>query len=163
MNAIIRKLKKEDAKELAHNIVTIWNSTYKGIVDDEFLKGIYEHENDSIKIIEKQAEQNSNYFLLKLDNKIIGWIYYTLDTDLYADAAEIHSLYVLKEYHKNGYGKHLLDYAFSNIKNNNITKIVIGCLDGNPSNNFYKHMGGKLIGKRLFKEKYSENIYLFDI
>lgn len=40
---------------------------------------------------------------------------------------------------------------------------MIGCLDGNPSNNFYKHLGGKYLGNSLFREKYIENIYLFEL
>ena len=44
-----------------------------------------------------------------------------------------------------------------------IKKLIIGCLDGNPSNNFYKHLGGKYIGNDLFREKYIENIYLFEL
>lgn len=41
--------------------------------------------------------------------------------------------------------------------------LVIGCLDGNPSNEFYKHLGGKYIGNHLFRERYLENIYLFEL
>lgn len=41
--------------------------------------------------------------------------------------------------------------------------MIIGCLEGNPSNNFYTHIGGKLIKKSVFKElNLPENIYYFD-
>jgi hypothetical protein len=32
------------------------------------------------------------------------------------------------------------------------TKMIIGCLNNNPSNNFYKHLGGKFIKTRIFKK-----------
>lgn len=98
-----------------------------------------------------------------MDDKIIGWIYFTLDTDKYENAAEIHSLYVLKEWQGKGYGKLLYNYAVDIISQNGIKKLVIGCLEGNPSNEFYKHLGGKYIGNHLFREKYLENINLFEL
>ena len=38
MNPKIRKRKIEDSTELAHSIAVVWNTTYKGIVDDVFLR-----------------------------------------------------------------------------------------------------------------------------
>ena len=58
-----------------------------------------------------------------MQDKIIGWIYYTLDSDNYENAAEIHSLYILKEYQGHGYGKMLYDYAVKNIMKKGIKKI----------------------------------------
>ncbi len=163
MEPIIRKRKIEDSNELAHAIALIWNDTYKGIVDDDFLKGLLDNEKTSAERLKKSINDQQDYYVLTLDDKIIGWIYYTLDSDKYEDAAEIHSLYILKEYQGNGYGKMLYDYAVKNIRQKEIQKLIIGCLDGNPSNDFYKHLGGKYIGNHLFREKYIENIYLFEL
>ena len=158
---IIEKIKKEDAKELAHNIAVVWNTTYNGIVDNEFLEILYSNEDYSAKNIINKIDNNDNYYVLKLNNKIIGWIYYDYVSNKYENAGEIYSLYVLKEYHKKGYGKLLFNFAVNDMKKNNINKFVVGCLEGNPSNEFYKYMGGKYIDNNLFREKYLENIYLF--
>ena len=163
MEPIIRKRKIEDSNELAHAIALIWNDTYKGIVDNDFLKGLLDNEKASAERLKKSINDQQDYYVLTLDGKIIGWIYYTLDSDKYEDAAEIHSLYILKEYQGNGYGKMLYDYVVRNIMEKGIQKLIIGCLDGNPSNEFYKHLGGKYIGTHLFREKYIENIYLFEL
>lgn len=160
---IIEKIKKEDAKELAHNIAVVWNTTYKGIVEEEFLENLYLNEDYSVKNIINKIDNNENYYVLKLNNKIVGWIYYDYSSDKYENTGEICSLYVLKEYHKKGYGKILFNYAVEDMKKNNINKFVVGCLTGNHANEFYKHMGGKWIGNSLFREKYTENIYLFTI
>ena len=160
---IIEKVKKEDAKELAHNIAVVWNTTYKGIVEEEFLENLYLNEDYSVKNIINKIDNKENYYVLKLNNKIVGWIYYDYVSDKYENAGEIYSLYILKEYHKKGYGKILFNYAVEDMKKNNINKFVVGCLKGNPANEFYKHMGGKWIGNSLFREKYTENIYLFTI
>ena len=138
-NLVIRKRKKEDSQELAHCIATVWNTTYKGIVDDEFLENLLKGEKDSAKRLEKNILEKPFYYVLTLDDKIIGWTYFELETEGYENTAEIHSLYVLKEYQNKGYGKLLYNYAINEIKSHGINKLLIGCLDGNPSNEFYKH------------------------
>lgn len=163
MNPVIRKRRISDSEELAHAIATVWNTTYKGIVDDEFLKGIWNREKQSAEKLKNSINEQPHYYVLVLQNKIIGWIYFTLDSDKYESSAEIHSLYILKEYQGNGFGKLLYNYAVEIILKNKIKKLIIGCLDGNPSNNFYKHLGGKYIGNHLFRERYLENIYLFEL
>lgn len=163
MEPEIRKRRIEDSEELAHAIAVVWNTTYKGIVDDEFLAGLLNNEKSSAEMLRNNLNEQPHYYVLTLQNKIIGWIYYSLESEMFENAAEIHSLYILKEYQGNGYGKLLYNYAVQNIMKNKITKVIIGCLDGNPSNEFYKHLGGKCIGNHLFREKYLENIYLFEL
>lgn len=163
MNLVIRKRKVSDSEELAHAIAIVWNTTYKGIVDDEFLIGLLNSEKQSAERLKNSINEQPHYYVLVLQNKIIGWIYFTLDSDKYESSAEIHSLYILKEYQGNGYGKLLYNYAVEIILKSKIKKVIIGCLDGNPSNNFYKHLGGKYIGNHLFRERYLENIYLFEL
>lgn len=42
-------------------------------------------------------------------------------------------------------------------------KMLIGCLEGNESNDFYKHIGGEFIKKRVFEKlNLLENVYYFD-
>lgn len=163
MNTIIRKLRMEDTLELANNIVTVWNSTYRGIVNDDFLSGLYENIPYSSDRLKEKVKSNEEYYCLVCDNKIIGWIYFTFDACNYEETAEIHSLYVMDSYQGKGYGIMLLDFAFNIIKNRDINKVLIGCLDGNKSNNFYQHVGGHYIGNRLFRDEYLENLYMFDL
>ncbi len=163
MKPTIRKRKVEDSTILARSIAIVWNTTYKGIVDDDFLKGLLDNQKESAERLKNNINDQPDYYILSLQDKIIGWVYYTLNSDKYGNAAEIHSLYILKEYQKNGYGRLLYNYAVKNIRKKGIKKLIIGCLDGNPSNNFYKHLGGKYIGNHLFREKYIENIYLFEL
>ncbi len=163
MQPIIRKRKLEDSNELAHCIALVWNTTYQGIVDTEFLKNLVKGEKQNAERLKNNLNEQPNYYVLTIEDKIIGWLYFTLDTDKYANAAEIHSLYILKEYQGKGYGKMLYNYAKEHILNNKINKLIIGCLDGNPANQFYQHLGGKLIDTQLFREKYPENIYLFEL
>ncbi len=163
MDVIIRKRKIEDSDELAHSIAVVWNTTYKKIVDDEFLKSLLKNEKETSERLKNNINEQPYYYVLTLQNKIIGWINFDLTSDKYENAAEIHALYVLKEYQGNGYGKLLYNFAVQKIVESGIKKLVIGCLDKNPSNKFYQHLGGKNIGNNLFRGKYLENIYLFEL
>ena len=63
-------------------------------------------------------------------------------------------------------GAILTDGIISKLKEKGFNKVVIGCLDGNPSNEFYKHLAGKFIKQEnwnIFDECYKENIYLYEI
>ena len=45
----------------------------------------------------------------------------------------------------------------------NSNKMIIGCLAGNPTNEFYKHLGGKLVKTKMFEKlNLPENYYYFD-
>ena len=47
-----------------------------------------------------------------------------------------------------------------------ICQMKIGCLEKNPSNDFYLKMGGKIIGKRKFvlpNEILHENVYEYQL
>ena len=162
MDIIIRKRTVEDSDELAHAIAVVWNTTYQKIVDKEFLKSLFDNEKETSERLKSNLKEQPYYYVLTLQNKIIGWIHFDLTSDK-ENTATIHALYVLKEYQGNGYGKLLYNFALKEIRKHKIKKLVIGCLDGNPANNFYQHLGGKKIGNNLFRGKYLENIYLFDI
>ena len=56
----------------------------------------------------------------------------------------------------------MLEHYIKLVKNMGYDKMLIGCLIGNPSNEFYKHMGGKLIKIRMFEKlQLLENVYYF--
>ena len=60
-------------------------------------------------------------------------------------------------------GKKLINIGIEELKKMGYNKMIIGCLEGNPSNEFYKHIGGKFIKKRVFEKlNLPENVYYFD-
>lgn len=43
-------------------------------------------------------------------------------------------------------------------------KMLISCLKENPTNEFYKHIGGRYIKNKIYKQlNLPENVYYFDI
>ena len=165
MNYIIRKKTKEDCASVAHVTTIAWNETYKVIVNDEFLNGLYENEEQrAINSYNKFNETDNHQLVLEVDNKIVGFVNVgATDEADYDNCGELHAIYIIGKYKGQGYGKKLFEAGIKELKNMGYDKMVIGCLDGNPSNEFYKRMGGKLVKVRIFEKlKLPENVYYFE-
>ena len=166
MNYIIRKKKKEDCKEIAHIVTISWNETYKGIVPDEILNNLYLNEEErALNSYNSFDEKENHQYVLEVNNNIVGFVNVGLSKDLsYEKCGEIYAIYVLNKYKGNGFGKELIDVGIKELKAMNFDKMLIGCLDGNPSNDFYKHIGGKYIKQRMFEKlQLLENVYYYEI
>ena len=160
----IRKLKIEDIRELMHVMAVVWNETYKGIVPDEYLASLYDNEEERTeKVISKFGQDDETSFVLEIDGKIAGYTNCGASKDPdFIGCGEIHALYILKKYHGYGIGRELINVAVDDIKKRGFDKMVIGCLVGNPTNEFYKHIGGKFVKQKIFEKlQLPENIYYF--
>ena len=165
MDYIIRKKEKKDCMDVAHVVTVAWNETYRGIVPDSFLDNLYTSEKErGTNSYNKFNEQDNHQYVLEVDNKVVGFINVGLsDEKEYENCGEIYALYIINGYKGYGFGKKLIDAGIKELKEMNYDKMVIGCLVGNPSNEFYKHIGGKLIKTRIFEKlQLPENVYYFE-
>ena len=163
MNYVIRRRERKDCEAIAKLITVCWNETYRGLVSDVFLDGLYENEEERIINSYNKFNENDNHqFVLEIDQKIVGWMNIG-DSVEGSEYGEIHAIYILNDYKGLGYGRKLVEEGIKEIKNMGFKKMIIGCLDGNKSNEFYKHIGGKFIKQRLFEKLgMMENVYLFE-
>ena len=77
-----------------------------------------------------------------VDNQVVGFCNYRkLENDL----CKIGALYLLKKYQKQGIGKKLFFEGISKLIDLNFNKMIIECMHGNDTINFYKHYDGKVI------------------
>lgn len=165
MNFLIRKKERKDCFDVAHVVTVAWNETYRGIVPDEFLDNLYLNEEKRGKSsFEKFNEKENHEYVLEVDSKIVGFINVGLsDEKEYKNCGEIHAVYIMNGYKGYGFGKKLIETGIKELKSMNYDKMVIGCLVGNPSNEFYKHIGGNYIKTRIFKKlQLPENVYYFE-
>ena len=165
MSYKIRKKERKDCADVAHVVTVAWNETYKGIVPDEFLNNLYTNEEKSAKNSYNNFNKKENHqYVLEVDNKVVGFVNVgSSDETDYENCGEIHAVYIINGYKGHGYGKKLIDAGIQELKSMNFDKMVIGCLDGNPSNEFYKHLGGKFIKTRIFEKlQLPENVYYFE-
>lgn len=163
MNYVIRRRERKDCEAIAKLITICWNETYRGLVSDEFLDGLYKNEEDRIKNSYEKFDENDNHqFVLEVDGKVVGWMNIG-DSDEGSEYGEIHAIYILNDYKGFGYGRKLVEEGINEIKSMGFKQMIIGCLDGNKSNDFYKHIGGKYIKQRMFEKLgMMENVYLFE-
>ena len=164
MNYVIRKKEKRDCYGVANMVVKAWNETYRGLISDDYLDSlsvqkIYQHNYEDFN------EKDNHQFVLEVNNEIVGFVNVGSSEEKdYDNCGEIHALYIIKDYQKNGYGKLLIEAGIKELKNMGFDKMLIGCLVGNPTNTFYEHIGGKFVKTRIFEKlNLPENVYYFEI
>ena len=166
MKYLIRKRELKDCHDIAHIVTIAWNETYQGIVPSWFLEDLKNNETERAQLsIEKFDVNNNHQFVLEIDNKIVGFVNFGISLDnQFVNCGEIFALYIIKKYHGNGFGKKLVEEAIKELKQLKCDKMIIACLKGNPSNEFYKHIGGKNIKDGVYKRlNLPENIYYYEI
>ena len=166
MDYIIRKMKRDDSKDVAHVVTIAWNEAYKGIVSDNDLEELYKNEDERAKKTYDYFDENNNHkYVLEVDGEVVGFVHYGIAKDEeFENCGEIIALYIIAKYKGNGFGRKLVETAIKDLKQDNCDKMIIACLKGNPSNEFYKHIGGKYIKDGMYERlQLPENIYYYDI
>lgn len=163
----IRKKELKDCEIWVDINIKSWNDNLKGIVSDRILKIITENRNARVEKDIKNFRVNDCDYVLEDNNNVLGIMKIKKSNRKgYENCGEVQLLYLYANEKGKGYGKALINKAFEALKEKGYKKVVIGCLVGNPSNEFYKHIGGKFIGQEawsIFDENYIENVYEYDI
>ena len=142
MNEIIRKASIEDAYGISYVSAYSWTETYTGLVSNEYLSQKINNLSEKAKKTEEFLKTNHNYLVAVVDNQVVGFCNYRkLENDL----GKISALYLLKKYQKQGIGKKLFFEGISKLIDLNCNKMIIECMHGNETINFYKHYDGKVI------------------
>ena len=171
MNYTIEKLSVDNAHEYAYVNSRAWLESYKGIIDDEYLEKI--NTDVSIKTFTEKLKgyvvnDPDHFFLLRVEGKPAGVLCVRNPKyEDYQDCCELGAIYLLNEAKGKGYGKVLFKFAKEELKKMGYKKMVNGCIDGNPSNEFYKHMGGKLVKQipfvvKNYGQELTENVYYYE-
>ena len=159
---------KDNAYDYATVSSKCWLESYKNIIDLNYLESINTEEyltNQKEKLI-GLLNDGSNRYLLKVDNKYVG-IFRIRPTKYsdYSNCIELGALYILDEVKGMGYGKYIFNYVLDKVKYK-YNRLIIGCLEDNPTNDFYKHMGCVFQFKNpllINGENYNENVYIYEI
>lgn len=163
---MIRYLTKKDIPEYQKLITTVWQQTYPGIVNQNFLDNLSNTEQQRIELNNMTYNESiKDTLVLELDSKLIGFIRFGTTKDInYQETGEIFALYLLSNHKGKGYGKLLVQSAIKELTTMGYNNMIIGCISKNPSNEFYKHIGGIKKSERPFTktgDNLTENIYYF--
>ena len=165
MNYIVRDREFKDIESIEFIVTNGWNNTYKGLVSDNVLLYIKEHELDRVEKRKSDFDINNNdYIVIEVDEKVVGFAKYgDADEEGYG---ELFALYILDEYQGHGFGKVLVDEVSKRLRMIGYDRMLIGCLVGTPNNEFYKHIGGKFKCNKTsvrLGEEMTDNVYEFII
>ena len=131
---ICQMMTEEEMDEKGYVHWKSWHETYTGLMSDDYLKNITLE-----KCIKMAHKWPQNTFLLKVDNKTIGFSCIGKSDDI-ENANEVIAIYLLKEYHGQKLGYALLNETISKFADND--KIVLWVLNGNDKAiHFYKRFG----------------------
>lgn len=170
MDYIIEDMDINNVEYYARVNALAWMQSYKGIVNDDFLKLINTESEiqKNISNLKSSLRDDSKRFLLKYNNEYVGVLRVRKTKyDKYKEYGELGSLYLLDSVKGKGFGKILFNKAIEELKENGYIKMILGCIRENPSNEFYKHMGGQFVDTNPLilpnGQELMENLYLYDI
>ena len=170
MDYTIESMNKDNAEYYARVNALSWKQSYKGIVNDDFLELINTESEiqKAISNIKNGLNDDSKRFLLKYNNEYVGVLRVRKTKyDNYSQCGELGALYLLDSVKGKGFGKLLFSKAIIELKSMGYDKMIIGCLSENPSNEFYKHMGGKYVDTNPITlpngQELIENLYYYEI
>jgi GNAT superfamily N-acetyltransferase len=145
----IRRALPEDALGIAVVNAYTWKTTYTGLMPDDLI-------DERILTIQELAEKcradiikRDNFLVAVVDHTVVGFcIYGKSQNEGFKESGEIVALYVLKGFHGMGLGKSLFFAGVNELIGKGYKSMIINCLKGSPSLDFYRHMGGKTVGSR---------------
>lgn len=166
----IKELTLEDIPDYVKVDTLAWQESYKGLIADsildEVVNNIENYIQKQINKFDNDKKNNIKKFVFKVNNEAVGMTGIGKSTyEKYEDSGELYSLYLLNKVKKKGYGKMLFYHDVKELIGLGFNSMVIGCLVNNPANDFYKHMGGKLIEvitKKIKGYNMTENIYYYE-
>jgi len=113
----IRAATLNDVPGIARVHVDVWNSTYTGIVPQEFLDSrTYENKTPQWQRIVGEAKPRSHVYVAVTEtDEVVGFTSGGVNRDeTYKFDSELYAIYLLKNHHSKGIGRRLFESQFKN-------------------------------------------------
>lgn len=137
--------------ELRHEI---WRTTYCGIYSDERIDN-YDYEEHRQRDLRRIRDSSCCVYLIVKDGEPIGYLYFSTAGTVY-----IQSLYIRREYQRQGIGKQAFAFIVEYCRAHGSDKFTCNCNSHNyPAQDFYRSMGGTVIRRdEGHNDKYDDQI-----
>ena len=145
---MIREAHLYDVKQLSKIHIDTWQTTYKGLLSDDFLSKLSYQDSESVwfNLISNKINK---HLVIEINKIVVGFISFgTERTKEYPYLGEITAIYVLKDHQQKGYGMMLFKAAVKALKNDGINSLIIWMLKDNQSMAFYQKLGGRVIASK---------------
>jgi ribosomal protein S18 acetylase RimI-like enzyme len=145
----IRKAVPDDALGIAIVNVYTWKTTYTGLMPDDVIDSRIAELRARAEQLKADIEANDNFYAAVAGSTVVGFcIYGPSRNEAFGDAGEIFALYVLKGFQGTGVGRALFSAGAAALLASGRRGMIVNCLAGNPALAFYRHMGGRIVGRR---------------
>ncbi|MHA1566885.1 MAG: GNAT family N-acetyltransferase [Alphaproteobacteria bacterium] len=151
----IRDADIADATGIAEVHVQTWQSTYAGVLPDEYLVGlsVSRHAVMWHKSLSSRRLEQHVAVAVGEDGDVVGFASCGRLRDRSqvggeGQAGEIFTLYVLPDFQDLGLGRGLLTRSFAGLAGDGCDSAIIWVLEANPSRFFYEAMGGRKVSGR---------------
>lgn len=145
MEINIREATINDVFGIAKVHVDSWNTTYKNIVPDEYLKSkTYKAQEERWRkrYFENADTKEFLYIAVTADNEVVGFACGSSQNEDSEFDGTISAIYILENNQRQGIGKQLVRKMAEKLTEDKVDKMIIWALEENPSCKFYKKIGG---------------------
>lgn len=153
---IIRQMRIEDIAGIARVHATTWQTTYRGIIPDDYLDAIQVEEWQE-RWIPNLTQAASDKFGHVAENEETGEIagFVRGGTTRYPDLpyrGELYAIYILKTYQKHGLGRRLVQALARDLQDAGMHEMLLWVFEANSaSRRFYEALGGKFVKTNTFE------------
>jgi len=147
----IRKAKISDLNGIIRVHIETWKTAYKGVVPDEYIRGFAVRTRNKgwQKRLKNSIEENLFFVAENNKSEIVGFAIGGLERSKNPNyKGELMSIYILKEYQRQGIGKALTGKIAGELMKMNINTMLVWVLENNPYRAFYDILGGKVVDKK---------------
>ena len=145
---IIRKANRDDATSVAFVNAESWQTTYRGIIDQDFLKTITPDQQlpRAERLVESE-ELNCLVAENKLTKEVVGFACFGKNREPKVDAdCELQAIYLLEAFQKFGIGKMLFETGVKTLKEQSKERMTVSVFEANTvARSFYEQHGGRQI------------------
>ena len=148
----IRAATLNDVPGIARVHVDVWNSTYTGIVPQEFLDSrTYENKTPQWQRIVGEAKPRSHVYVAVTEtDEVVGFTSGGVNRDeTYKFDSELYAIYLLKNHHSKGIGRRLFELTINLLVADGFKNMLVWVLEENATREFYKKMGGTACGEKI--------------
>lgn len=141
----IREATINDVFCIAKVHVNSWNTTYKNIVPDEYLKSrTYKVQEECWlkRYFENAETKEFLYVAVTMDNEVVGFACGSSQNEDSEFNGIISAIYILKNYQRQGIGRQLVKKMVERLTEDKVDKMIIWALEENQSCKFYEKIGG---------------------
>jgi GNAT superfamily N-acetyltransferase len=153
----IRLARPDDAPAIARVHVAVWNSTYRGLIDDAFIDEVTIEQREAMWGDILTAYTETHPVLVAEDFGIgicgFGNAGPLRGEDVLGYSGEFKTLYLLPAYQRRGVGRAMLAQLAAQLRERGHDKALAWVLASNPACGFYESMGGVLCAQRLAEDE----------